>query len=52
MRPIVILLDAVARIVERLLPGRAGRFAAAAVLIVAILAITYVASFPKLARWQ
>ena len=51
MRAISAILDAVASLVERLLPGRATRFLVSIVLTIAVGLIIYVVSSAKLARW-
>ncbi len=51
MRAISALLDAVASLVERLLPGRATRFLVSIGLTIAVGLIIYVVGSAKLAKW-
>ena len=51
MKAISAILDAVASLVERLLPGRATRLLVLIVLAIAVGLIIYVVSSAKLARW-
>lgn len=51
MRAISAILDAVASLVERLLPGRATRIIMSIMFAVAVALIIYVVNSVKLARW-
>lgn len=51
MRAISAILDGVASLVERLLPGRVTRFLVSIVLTIAVGLIIHVTSSAKLARW-
>lgn len=51
MRAVSAILDGVASLVERLLPGRATRIIVSILLAVAVASIIYAVNSVKLARW-